>query len=75
MLGCARPVLALPGRQRGGRGPVPEAEELVRGQLPPAVGKSRGVQHIPARTLTLGWVLRSKVTRWKSPVSWYYWRK
>lgn len=39
MLGCARPVLALPGRQRGGRGPVPEAEELVRGQLPPAVDK------------------------------------
>lgn len=41
VLGRARPVLALPRRQRRGRGPVPEAEELVRGQLPPAVGKSR----------------------------------
>lgn len=41
VLGRARPVLAVPGRQRGGRDPVPEAEELVRGQLPPAVGKSR----------------------------------
>lgn len=47
MLGRARPVLALPGRQRGGRGPVQEAEELVRGQLPPAVGKSRGAATHP----------------------------
>lgn len=31
MLGRPRSVLALPGRQRGGRSPVPEAEELVRG--------------------------------------------
>lgn len=30
---------------------MPAAEELVRGQLPPAVGKSRGgLQHVPALT-------------------------
>lgn len=35
----ARPVLALSRRQRGGRGSVQAAEELVRGQLPPTVDK------------------------------------
>lgn len=39
VLGRARPVLAVSRRQRGGRGSVPAAEELVRGQLPPAVDK------------------------------------
>lgn len=39
VLGRPRPVLAVPRRQPRRRGPVPAAEELVRGELSAAVDK------------------------------------